>query len=127
MNVKPRVLLMDDSELALEVTRAALERDGFEVKSVRSLAQFNMILQTWAPTIVLTDVNMPGVSGADLCRWIKRRVDTQTVPVVLFSELPDAQLAEVAKRSGADGFLSKSNGVSLLSQKLVALCEELVW
>jgi CheY-like chemotaxis protein len=127
MNDRPRVLLMDDSELAIEVTRAALERDGFDVKSARSLAQFNMILETWAPTIVLTDVNMPGVSGGDLCRWIKRRVDTQTVPVVLFSELPDSQLAEVAKRAGADGFLSKANGVSLLSQKLVALCEELVW
>jgi DNA-binding NarL/FixJ family response regulator len=67
------------------------------------------------------------VSGAALCRWIKGQIDTQAVPVVLFSELPDAQLAEVAKRSGADGFISKSNGVSLLSERLAALCEELVW
>jgi CheY-like chemotaxis protein len=127
MDGRPKVLLMDDSDLALEVTRAALERDGFEVKTARSLAQFNMILQTWSPTIVLTDVNMPGVSGGDLCRWVKRRVDTQSVPVVFFSELPDAQLAELAKRSEADGFLSKSNGVGRLSQKLTALCEEIVW
>lgn len=52
MDGSPRVLLMDDSELAIEVTRAALERDGFEVKSARSLAQFNMILTALCEEIV---------------------------------------------------------------------------
>jgi twitching motility two-component system response regulator PilH len=127
MSDKPRVLLIDDSEIAVEVTRAVLERDGFDVRAATSLGEFNVILKTWSPTIVLTDVNMPGVTGPDLCRWIKVRMDTQSVPVVLFSELPDESLAELAKSAGADGFLSKSNGVDSLSHALTALCEEIVW
>src|SRR5579859_1581469 len=103
---KPKILLMDDSELTLEVTRAALEAEGFEVRAAQSLGTFNVILKTWSPTIVLTDVNMPGVSGPELCRWIKVRIETESVPVVLFSDMPEPRLAELAEEAGADAFLS---------------------
>lgn len=125
MTDKPRVLLIDDSELAAMVTREVLERDGFEVRAASSVGEFDAVLQTWSPNIVLADVNMPGVSGPQLCKSIKLRMET--VPVVLYSELPEAQLSALAKSSGADGFLSKSDGVERLSQQLVALCEEIVW
>jgi CheY-like chemotaxis protein len=127
MSGKPKVLLIDDSEMVVMVTREVLQRDGFEVRTASSLGEFNVILKTWSPTVVLTDVNMPGVTGAELCRWIKVRVDTQSVPVVLFSDLPDPVLAELARTSGADGFVSKANGLDRLGEQLTAICEEIVW
>ncbi len=124
---KPRVLLMDDSVLVLQMTRELLEHDGFEVRTAESLGQFNAILRAWSPTIVVTDVNMPGLSGAELCKWIKARIETHSVPVILFSDLPDSELERLAHESGADGFLSKSAGRAQLSRNLAALCEELIW
>jgi CheY-like chemotaxis protein len=124
---KPRVLVMDDSDLVLQVTAEVLERDGFEVRTVQSLGQFNVALRAWSPTLVLTDVNMPGLNGGELCKWIKARVDTQSVPVILFSDIADTELEALAHRSGADGFLSKRAGTAQLSRKLAAICEELIW
>jgi hypothetical protein len=44
-----------------------------------------------------------------------------------FSDLPDPVLAELARTSGADGFLSKANGLDRIGEQLTAICEELVW
>jgi chemotaxis family two-component system response regulator PixH len=124
---RPRVLLIDDSEIASEVACAVLEDAGFEVRAASSLGEFSNVLKTWSPNIVLADVNMPGVSGPDLCKWIKVRVDTQTVPVVLYSDMPEAPLADIARESGADAYVSKESGLARVSQKLSELCEEIVW
>ncbi len=70
MGERLKVLLMDDSEIARAVVGSALERGGFEVRAVATLGEFNTTLKSWLPNVVLTDVNMPGVSGPDICRWI---------------------------------------------------------
>jgi CheY-like chemotaxis protein len=127
MDERPKVLLIDDSEIVRDVTRAVLERDGFDVQAAASLGEFNRILRTWSPNIVLTDVQMPGVSGGELCVWIKSRIETEGVPVVFFSDLPEAKLEELARNAGADAFLSKSKGVDHLAAELKALVEAIVW
>jgi CheY-like chemotaxis protein len=124
---RPRVLLIDDSELASEVARTVLESTGFEVRSARTLGEFNVVLTTWHPHIVLADVNMPGVSGPELCLWIKRRIDTHGVPVVLYSDMPEAALGKLADESGADAYVSKQKGLEHVSAKLSELCEQIVW
>lgn len=124
---KPKVLLIDDSEIVAEMVQASLESTGFEVRAVRTLGEFNVVLTVWSPNIVLTDVNMPGVTGPELCRWIKQRIDTEGVPVVLYSDAPEAALRELAESSGADAWVSKDRGIEGISQKLNELCEELIW
>jgi PleD family two-component response regulator len=124
---KLKVLLIDDSEIASEFARVVLERDGFEVRAARTLGEFNVVLKTWLPNVILADVNMPDITGADLCKWVKQRVDTQSVPVVLYSETSEEELAGLAKDSGADGFVSKAEGLGRVSRKLSELCEQIVW
>jgi sigma-B regulation protein RsbU (phosphoserine phosphatase) len=105
----PRVLIMDDSEIALEVARSRLEAGGFDTRGAQSLGEFAAIISTWCPEIVLTDVNMPGLSGPDLCRAIKSRFDTKRVHVVLFSDLPKDDLQRLTREAGSDGYLSKES------------------
>jgi DNA-binding response OmpR family regulator len=124
---RPKVLLIDDSEIASEVVKAALEGVGFEVRPARTLGEFNVVLTKWSPNIVLADVNMPGATGPDLCRWIKVRMDTQAVPVVLYSDMPETKLAVVAAESGADAFVSKERGIAHLMERLSELVSEIVW
>jgi chemotaxis family two-component system response regulator PixH len=125
--LRPRVLLIDDSEIASEVACAVLESTGFEVRSAKTLGEFNVVLTTWLPNIVLADVNMPGVSGPELCLWIKQRIDTNAVPVVLYSDMPEAALCKVANDSGADAYVSKERGLEHVSAKLSELCGEILW
>lgn len=55
-----RVLLIDDSEISLEIAKEALVKGGFDVRATTSLERFGEVLGSWSPEVILTDVNMPG-------------------------------------------------------------------
>ncbi len=127
MTSDPRkILLVDDSALTLAVEEEILAAEGHEVRLATSVAEVIAVLKSWTPDIVLTDVRRPGTDGTELCRLIKSQVH-RLVPVVLFSTLPDEDLAVLASRCGADGYLSKSRGFESLPAQVADLCEEILW
>lgn len=121
-----KILLVDDSALALMLEAEILTNEGHDVRTAESVSQLNAVLRDFAPDIILTDVKMPDIDGADLCRLIKAQV-TRLVPVILFSSLPDQELAPLARSCGADGFLSKSNGLESLVERVDDLCQDILW
>jgi CheY-like chemotaxis protein len=123
---RPKVLVLDDSDIVIEVVCMTLG-ERFDVRPARSLRDFGTLLEAWSPNVVLTDVNMPGITGGDLCRWIKSRVDTAAVAVVLFSDMPAKDLAALSGEVGADAYFSKADGIQHLPDKLLELCAEIVW
>jgi CheY-like chemotaxis protein len=121
-----KILLVDDSDLVLLLEQEMLAGEGYEVRTASSVAQVNSVLSSWSPDIILTDVKMPDIDGTQLCRLIKSQLP-RLVPVILFSTLPDPALADLASRCGADGFLSKSNGLESLAQRVEDLCQSILW
>src|SRR5437870_3198800 len=110
-----KILLLDDSALARDTQRAQLEEAGFDVRTAATVDEFDLILGSWRPDVVLTDVYMPQMDGTNVCRSLRARAG-EHVPVVLCSFLPDEQLAVLARLCGADAFVSKSHGLECLSQ-----------
>ncbi len=88
---------------------SVLDRSGFEVRTSTNIDQLTSALGEWRPDLILTDVNMPGTSGSELCRQLKATYETAHVPVVLFSSMAVDELAALARTCDADGFLSKSD------------------
>ena len=121
---KRRVLILDDSELALGAVTITLERSGYDVKTATSLALAESILSGWSPDVVLTDVNMPGLEGAQICSWLKTQLRPGQTPIVLYSGMPEEDLAPLAQRVGADGFLTKAKGLRHLVTELRSLCSQ---
>ena len=122
-----KLLLIDDSEIALAVESALLSEAGFEVRAVSSLRAFLNALLDWKPHIIVTDLNMPEMSGVDLCQWLRQQVATAKIPIVLCSSMSEADLAEVARSVGADAYLSKEAGLEALPARLPELCDEILW
>jgi len=121
-----KILLIDDSIVMLSLEAEILTAEGHDVRTAESVAQMNAVLRDWTPDIILTDVRMPDIDGTQLCRLIKAQV-ARLVPVILFSSLPDRELARLAKTCGADGFLSKSNGLDSLVDRVDDLCQDILW
>jgi two-component system cell cycle response regulator DivK len=121
--IRPKVLLIDDSEVALHFASRVLDRAGYEVRTTDDVNQLSGVLGGWRPDVILTDVEMPGLSGLELCRMLKSNYDTAHVPVVLFSALAPGQLEEMARECEADGFLSKANGLDQLPKELALLID----
>ncbi len=111
-----KLLLVDDSELSLQLVARVLTDAGYEVRTSTSVEDLGGALGTWRPDVILTDVNMPGMSGVDLCRTLKSTYETAHVPVVLFSALSNQELEKLARECEADGYLSKSSLDQLASE-----------
>lgn len=117
-----RLLILDDSELTRELLQLELEGRGHLVEVASNLIDFQKKLGTFNPELIFLDINMPEMQGDEVCRQLRRRLDTQTVPIILLSSLPDDELAALAQRAGADGFLSKQHGM----EELVAYLDDLL-
>jgi CheY-like chemotaxis protein len=127
MTEERRLVLIDDSELTLSVMTPILIQAGFEVRAVSSLRRFLNAVLDWKPHLIVTDLYMPEMSGAELCTWLRQQVQTAKTPVIICSSAPDHELAEVVRDVGADGYVSKEAGPEALAAKLHALCEEIVF
>ena len=124
---KRKILLIDDSEITLALEKSVLESRGYDVRATSTLMEFEKTLQAWKPHLILTDIHMPEATGADICRTLKNEYGTQDIPIVLFSSLPDEELSRLAEQVGADGYLSKANGLDAMGEKIDELVESIIW
>ncbi len=127
MAEKKRILLLDDSWIALELEKAALEDHGHEVATATNLREFEDQLASFQPEIILTDLMMPEIGGHDVVRALKRDFRTEKIPIVIFSSRPDEELSRIAENAGADGYLSKARGLGDLGQLVDRLIDSILW
>src|SRR5437867_2056699 len=101
-----KVLVVDDNDLVLALTRARLESAGFDVIAKQGpLGTLPVILKE-KPDVVLLDVSMPALRGDRLAELINRQVGK--VPIILFSSMAAGTLAQMADRVGALGVIGKT-------------------
>ena len=110
------VLVLDDNPLVLKLSRALLEREGATVLTAASWIEFNHVLATSTPAVMLIDINLPSIKGNRLSEVLKSQTDRNTIPVILISDLPERSIREIFPSSGADAWLQKP----LTGEKLVA-------
>jgi len=109
---KRTILCVDDEATPMLLRRFVLEKSGFCVLTAASGQEALQILDRQPVDLVLTDLLMPGLSGTELAREVKRR--RPELPVVLLSgvnEIPEDATA-------ADLFLSKVEGPEAMCRKL---------
>lgn len=103
---KPRVLVVDDEPMNVELLQAYLSED-YEVLSAFNGHEALDIVFRETPDIVLLDVMMPGINGYQVCEMIKNSPATQLIPVVLVTALSGREERLKGIGSKADDFLTK--------------------
>lgn len=101
------ILIVDDTPVNLKLTRILLTNQGYQVQTAATAEEAVEILRTERPTMVLTDIQLPGMDGLELTRLIKSALDTRGIIVVAFSAFASAQDEEEAIQAGCDGCISK--------------------
>lgn len=115
------ILVLDDSPLVLAVTRFALEAAGFDVAIAEDLSSFERLRTTFAPDLILVDVQMPEAFGDDVASTLRGWHGVR-VPILLVSSLDESELAKRAKRADASGYVLKNAGMTALVDR----CKELL-
>lgn len=118
MRVKQKILVVDDSDIALELAKLRLEEVGFEVATLNTPFGFSATLWAEEPDLVLLDVTMPALHGDRLLQIAHRSQGGSTskrrCPIVLYSDRPQEELSKIAEACGADGYVQKSSNFKLV-------------
>lgn len=100
-----RVLVVEDDEATRHALASMLRGEGFVVESARDGANAIDIESVFAPDVVLTDVQMPGMDGIELCARL--HVRRPRLPVLLMTAFCEMQSTVRGLRAGAADFLTK--------------------
>jgi DNA-binding response OmpR family regulator len=101
------ILVVDDDRLSSAPVKQLLVSRGFEAFAVESGADALDWLRERTPDLILLDVVMPGMSGFEVCRRLRREPATRTTPVVFLTARKGlADLIE-GKDAGSDLYLVK--------------------
>ena len=100
-----RVLVVDDEPSVVDVFREFLAAQGYELTVAASGEQAVKLIPTLRPDIILTDINLPGLSGLEVMRFAKS-VDAE-VAVIVVTGYASASSAIDALRQGAYDYVTK--------------------
>jgi len=101
----PLIQVIDDDESSLQSLAGLLRTFGFETRTYASAEAFIESGAADAPRCIITDIQMPGLSGIELKRWLDARANA--VPVIMVTARSEQRLLDQARASGAVCLLKK--------------------
>lgn len=108
--VAARVLVVDDSATIRAVLGKMLAQDGYEVLKAADGEGALALARGERPALIFLDVVLPGMSGFEVLRALRREATTQQVPIVMISGNVQATEQFYVQRYGADDFMKKPFG-----------------
>ena len=116
-----RVLLFEDDTDVLDLTAYALRKYGYNVVGVPDGA---LAMERWTkeqPDFVLLDVNLPTISGFEICREIRKR--SSSTPIIMVTAAGDDDHVVEGFESGADDYLVKPISYRQLATRMRVVME----
>ncbi len=98
---KPNILIVDDTVENLRVLSAMLGEHGYEARSVTSGRLALQAVERDLPDLILLDINMPHMSGFEVCAELQARPELKDIPVIFLTALSD--VADKVKAFGVGG------------------------
>jgi len=83
----PRILIVDDNVQSVELLRALMQAEGYEVVAASNGLEALAQVAAFPPDLILLDIMMPGLDGFTVCRTLKADPATRLIPIVLITAL----------------------------------------
>jgi two-component system KDP operon response regulator KdpE len=112
-----RILVVDDEIQITRVLRASLSAQRYDVRTANDPEEALRIFEEWNPDLVITDLMMPGMSGVELCRAIRRHGHT---PILILSVRDQEHTKVEALDAGADDYVTKPFSIQELLARVRA-------
>jgi DNA-binding response OmpR family regulator len=104
-----KILIIEDDQIVANVYRNKLTVEGYRAETAADGETGLKLLRTFKPQIVILDLMLPGISGVDVIKEIRKDIEFSKVPTVVFSNTYLTNLIQEAWRAGANKCLSKSS------------------
>ncbi|MCF0088712.1 response regulator [Streptomyces griseoaurantiacus] len=114
----PRVLIVEDDQDVRSAVQLGLRHQGHVVLAVGTGEEGLEQLRAFRPDVVVLDLMLPGISGLDVCRRIRRR---DQVPIIMVTARGDDIDMVVGLESGADDYVVKPVRARVLNARIRAV------
>ncbi len=110
------VLIVDDEPTLLVATKAGLTARGFRVESADGAEQAMSVIRSLKPSIVVSDLVMPGTNGFELFQEVRKHADFKSLPFVFLTGVDDYYAKKFGKEIGGAAYVTKPVDLDELEQ-----------
>jgi len=116
------VMVVDDSKVVLRIVEKGLAEAGFRVITAENGKKALKLLDTIQPDLILTDIEMPDISGFEFCGTVHKNPELSMVPIVAMSTKTDRGYMKRMMQNGASAYLCKPFNID----ELVIIVEKML-
>lgn len=114
-----RILLVDDEPIVLRVMRLALQKDGYQVDVAMNGEDALAKIAESCPDVLITDIEMPGLTGKQLCQHIQETMPDRKFPIFVSTSLTSLEHREWSKHISNLVFLEKPISIRKLRSAIL--------
>ena len=111
MDIKKKILLVEDDEALAQVYKSRLDIEGFDTKGVYNGEEALSAAMDFKPDLILLDAMMPKISGFDVLDILRNTPETSNIRVIMLTALSQPKDKERAEALGVNDYLVKSQVV----------------
>lgn len=115
---QPHVLVVEDEPAQREVLVYNLEAEGCRVSQAEDGEQGLLLVDEDAPDVIVLDWMLPSVSGIEVCRQLKMRPETRSIPIIMLSARSEEADKVRGLETGADDYVAKPYAVAELMARV---------
>lgn len=118
-----RVLVVEDNELNLRLFCDLLRAHGYEAEAVRDARDAIERATSFAPEIVILDIQMPHINGLELIEAMRRDMILRRIPIMAVTAYAGRGDEERIREAGADAYVAKPISLTRFVETVAALGE----
>ncbi len=107
MNNQIKILIIDDNQVAREMARMMLEKNGYQVIALSSGITCNETIAAEKPNLVLLDIMMPVLNGKQVLQKIREKYSELQIPVIMVTSQSDTSEVVESLKQGANDYITK--------------------
>ena len=117
---RPTILMIDDDDEVRQLLRLTLERGPYDLVEASDGEEGLAMARQWRPRLILLDVQLPGISGLEVCRRLKADPELRTARVLMLTAAAGRDDRDRGEAAGADGYLTKPFGPLALLDRIAS-------
>ena len=119
--MQKKVLIVDDEKDIVDLISYNLAKEGFATLNAYDGETALDLAKSKKPDLVILDLMLPGIRGLDVCRFIRKNPETETMPIIMLTARSDQMDKVLGLEIGADDYITKPFNIKELVARVRAV------